>query len=335
MSDAAISHDHRGLRLLAKALIPLALLVILLGGKTKSLEAGLTIAEGFILDWKPEWLTTANISAEYTHRISAGFFGVMVLLFTLWAFIVERRRTVKLLAVATLVGVLVQAILGVIAVNNLAPARFSIPHAVLAQAVFVLTCCLACLTSRTWTSDLKPVQESHATSLRRLAVWLMIAILIQLLLGAALRHDDKGAALREGRGYIFMWHLVAHIAGAFFVLYRVLVLAVRVFHDHRQFRALLTPTRWITYLLALQLILGTAAAILKAAYSMDYDSANAPPAIRVFFATAHQVVGAVIFGLSGVVAAYSWRLVEPSPAATRSVPKSGTESGTAPLEAST
>jgi len=296
---------------MARALIPLALLVILLGGKTKSLEASLTIAEGFILSWRPEWLWTANISAEYTHRISAGFFGVMVLLFTLWAFVSERRKYVKMIAAATLFSVVSQAVLGVIAVNNLAPAKFTIPHAVLAQIVFALTCCLACFTSRTWTSDVQPAQETHAKSLRRLGVWLLIAVFIQLLLGAAIRHDDKGAVLRDGREHIFLWHLVAHIGGAFFVVYRVLLVAIRVFREHRQHKALLTPTKWITYLLTLQFILGIVAAILKAAFSVDYDLANAPPASRVFFATAHQVTGAVIFGLSAVVTVFAYRLLKP------------------------
>src|SRR5262249_48164308 len=153
---------------------------------------------------------------------------------------IEKRGYVRKLSIAAFIGVLVQATLGALTVKYLTRAQVSIPHAVVGQTFFAIACCLACVTSATWTSSRPVATDERTPSMRRLAVWLMIAMFIQLLLGAALRHDNKSEAMREGREFIFVWHLVAHILGAFFVIYRAVLVAIRVLGSHKDIKSLKT-----------------------------------------------------------------------------------------------
>jgi heme A synthase len=325
---------HHGIATLSKILVVLAAFVVLLGGKTKSKEAGLTIADPVTFQWVPEWLTTENISAEYTHRILAFLLACTTLALTAWVLKVERRGYVRKLAIAAFIGVIVQAVLGALTVKYLTRAQVSIPHAVVGQTFFAIACCLACVTSKTWTSPNPPISDERTPSTRKLAVWLMVAMFIQLLLGSALRHDNKSEAMREGREIIFISHLVAHFLGAVFVIYRVVLVAIRVLKDHADLKPLKTPCMAIIHLLTLQFALGVAAAILKAIYGMSYELSNAPPMSRVIVATTHQLVGAIILGYSAALTVYAYRLLAPKSASSAPTPAPSTQSGGGTLEIS-
>jgi heme a synthase len=237
----------------------LAFVVVCLGGATKSKEAGLTIADPVTFAWMPEWLTTENINAEYTHRIVAFLLACSTLLLMGLILTKENRSAVRKLAVSAFLAVVAQAVLGALTVKFLAKAHTSIPHAVLGQSFFCIAVCLICVTSRAWISGAKQTQEEGSPSMRKLGVWLMIAIVVQLLLGAALRHDNKAEALRNGNESTFIWHLVAHVLGAFAVLFFAARVMSRVFRQHREIKTLLTPTHALMGLLTLQIGLGATA----------------------------------------------------------------------------
>jgi heme A synthase len=180
------------------------------------------------------------------------------------------------------------------------------------QIFFGLACALACVTSRAWTSTVEPMQENVPVSLGYLGKWLIISLVLQLLLGAAIRHDDKGALLRDGKQAVFLWHLAAHVLGAFYVIYRGMILMIRVFRQHRTQKPIIVPTRWLMYLLGLQFLLGVVASILKVLTGPSYELSNEPPTSRVIFATAHQIVSALMLGLAVCVTMYAVRLLKPA-----------------------
>jgi cytochrome c oxidase assembly protein subunit 15 len=293
---------HRGLYRLALVVVPLTLLVVLLGGKTKSKEAGLTIAEPFMftVDFNLFWIE--NISAEYSHRAAVLLLSIGVLSLTVWTHISSTSATARRLTRWLAGLVLAQAVLGALTVHFMAKPHASIPHGVLGQVIFALAVSLAVVTSKKWlTPAPAPLAEDHP-GLRRLAFYLLIALFVQLLLGAALRHDNKGATLRSDGGiFSFIWHLVAHLCGAFAVIVCAARVISRVFSRYRQVPGLVSSVRWIMILLTVQFALGLGAAVAKVMYSRTFEEADAPPPIRVLVSTSHQTLGAIILALSAVL----------------------------------
>ena len=300
---------RHGLHLMAMGVTVFTFLVICVGGTTKSKEAGLTIPEPVIFNWVAEWLVTENISAEYGHRIIAFMLSCLIATLTGWVLFVEKRPAVRKLAIGALLAVIAQAVLGALTVKFFAHAKTSIPHAVLGQITFCIAASLAVVTSAQWMAPTKAVISNEQPALRRLTISLVATLFVQLLLGAALRHDDKAHALRDGHESIFIWHLAAHILGALAVTYFLARVLMSVFRQHREQKEILGPARLIMMLLGVQLSLGIGAAILKV-MTRSYDAANSPPPLRVWVATSHVAGGALMLALSVVLALKAYRYTE-------------------------
>lgn len=290
-----------------------AFVVVCVGGTVKSEEAGLTIPEPVYYQWNYWYFVSDRVNTEYIHRGLVGIMSFLTLWVALIAFLKDSRRGVRKLAMALIAVLLAQATLGALTVKYFAHAQTSIPHAFMGQMFLCLAFAMAIVTSRKWLSDAPTVQENVRPTLYRLSVFVVCAVAFQLLLGAALRHDDQGMALRSGRGHVFVWHLVAHVAGAIFVAYTVARLLFRVFRDYREQRAIFLPAKILMMLLGVQFLLGPGAAVLKV---LTLDEYSGPPMSRVLVATSHLAVGAVILALSVAVALNARRFtVAPAPVA--------------------
>ena len=346
---------HVGIHRLVWIVCAWTFLVIFVGSIVKSKEAGLTIPEPFFYQWMPAWLMTENLNAEYGHRIVAGALGILVLVLTVSLLVIESRKYVRHLAILVLAAVLAQAVLGGLTVHYFAHATTSIPHAALGHTFLCLMVCLVVVTSAQWitseTVGLAEVGQAEVgqaykmvgqtflsapaaggrdahppvnSSLRPSALALVAAVFFQLLLGAALRHDNQGAALRNGHEAVFVWHLIAHIFGAIAVLYFLARVLMQIFREYRGRTELMRPARALMILLTLQMAFGIGAAILKV---LTIDDANWPPSMRVFVATTHVVMGALILAFAVVIALWSYRV--------KAVESQWQGPGTEPLRAST
>src|SRR5205085_11389953 len=103
---------HRGLHWLAIFSTCWAFLIITVGVVVKSNEAGLSITKGFILEWIPNWWNVPNQRLEFFHRFIVPIIGYCTLALTIWTFLVEKRRAIRLLSVVVFLLVLVQAFIG-------------------------------------------------------------------------------------------------------------------------------------------------------------------------------------------------------------------------------
>jgi heme A synthase len=298
---------NRGVHLLAKITTVFAFLVVAMGGMTKSKEAGLTIAQPVYYDFHWDWYFIENLNTEYTHRSLVAILSGFTLALLVAVFLKEKRSSVRKLAVGAFLTLIAQAVLGAMTVYFLAKMKTSVPHALLGQTFFALAVSMTLLTSKSWIEAPAPQRSTENPPLKKLATWAVIAIVIQILLGGALRHDNQAEAMRQGHFGVFAWHLMAHMTGMLVVVYFISRILMRVFRDHRGQPEILGPARKIMMLLGVQILLGFGAGILKV---VTLDEANSPPALRVAVATTHLVVGALILAFTVVLALRAHRHIQ-------------------------
>jgi len=117
------------------------------------------------------------------------------------------RRQLRWLGMAALAAVILQGVLGGLRVV-LYQDEIGILHATLAQVFFVLICSVALFTSRWWhgppsttpPSSLVGIQAPQTRALKALRSFALIStglILLQLILGATMRHQHAGLAIPD------------------------------------------------------------------------------------------------------------------------------------------
>jgi len=223
----------------------------------------------------------ANVRFEGSHRYIAATVGILTIILNLWLWLSRSSAWVRRLGLAALVAVVAQGVLG--GVRVLFPEhRFvlSVIHACLAQFFFCLTVALALLTAP---APIVPYRFNHSfdqertgASLRRACAAAIVAIFVQLALGAAFRHQGIG--------------ITAHVVGA--VVVTVLVAwAVRlVFRSYRTEKYLIRPAIAAAAILVVQLILGVAAYLARVASRHDPQ----PLEPMISLTVAHVAFGALV-----------------------------------------
>jgi cytochrome c oxidase assembly protein subunit 15 len=192
---------HRAALVTTAATFPL----IFLGGMVTSKHAGLSVPDwpnsyGYNMFTFPPSRWVGGIFFEHTHRLLGSLVGLLSIILTVMAFRTEPRRSVRWLAAAVLGAVIVQGILGglrVVLVNlNLAMA-----HGCLAQICFCLAAVLCVVTSRQWfgAADalVAPGSVWPSRLPMRLASIAVLCVIVQLVLGAVMRHEQAGLAIPD------------------------------------------------------------------------------------------------------------------------------------------
>ena len=267
--------------------------LIIAGALVTSHEAGLAVP-----DWPLSYDSVmppmvGNIFWEHGHRMVATFVGLLTIVLALWLWGSEPRRWVRRLGWAALGAVVFQGILGGMTVLFLLPRPISIAHASLAQLFFCLTVSLALFTSRSWLDQPVRLRESAQPSLRRLAAATTAAVFIQLILGAAYRHNAAG--------------IVPHLVGAAAVTIGVIWVWRRVRREHADEPALRRPAAILASLLLSQLALGGATYWVRLATA----GAPQPELLMVVLTVAHVGTGALVLVSSLVVTLQAYRRLAP------------------------
>jgi heme A synthase len=139
-----------------------------------------------------------------------------------------------------------------------------------------------------------PVVERRHPSLRTLATLCVVAVYLQLILGAAFRHS----------GIKLLPHLVSAVVVTVLLLWTI----TRVLADHSAVPQLRRPARVLLGLLLVQLALGFSAYLTRVAWGKDV----AQPMLSMVTATvAHVAVGAVVLATSVVLALQAYRHTSP------------------------
>jgi heme a synthase len=175
------------------------LALIGLGGLVTSHGVGMAVPDwpttyGYNMFLFPPSQWIGGIFYEHTHRLLASFVGLLTTILAVWLWLKEERRWLRWLGVAAFFAVVFQGILGGLRVT-LYKAELGIFHATLAQLFLMLVVLIAIFTSRSWQD--RPALPGITPWLRRGFFFAVILILGQLALGAAMRHQHAGLAVRD------------------------------------------------------------------------------------------------------------------------------------------
>ena len=189
------------------ALATLALLGV--GGLVTSKGVGMAVPDwptsyGYNMFALPFKYWTGGALQEHSHRLVASGVGFLTTILAVWLWLKESRSWLRWMGVIAFVAVVVQGVLGGLRVV-LIKDELGIFHATLAQLFFGLTCAIALFTSRWWNtspaSKLSPSSEEKQSNdlaqLGRLFLITTVFILLQLILGATMRHQHAGLAIPD------------------------------------------------------------------------------------------------------------------------------------------
>lgn len=274
--------------------------LIIAGANVTSRDAGLATSDWPLSEGQVFPKMVGNLFWEHGHRLIAASVGLLTIALAIFLQVRERRSWVKRLGWFALGLVIVQGLLGGLTVKMNLPVIVSSAHSTLAQLFFLTTVSLAVFTSRSWFNAPASVpEEGNRISLRTLCVVTLVLILCQLFLGAMMRHSAQWDE------WLPTSLLVAHIGGAIIVTLALGLTAMTVLLRHRDEKFLTRPAAIALGVLFVQLMLGLAAYITRAASPFDPQPLNPMIAVTV----AHVACGALVFAATIVLTLRVFRVL--------------------------
>jgi cytochrome c oxidase assembly protein subunit 15 len=219
--------------------------------------------------------------------------GLLTIIMAVWMWRVEKRRWLRMLAIAAVGTVIAQGILGGLTVLFFLPAPISSAHAALAQTFFCIAVAMAVFTGRRWIEEVPRVEfDQRRPSLFTLTLLSIFVLYVQLILGAMFRHHG-----------LSWWPHVVHAAVVSFVLAWT---AVRALSLYSQIEAIRSSAIVMLSLLIAQLCLGFTAFLTRVSWGKDAVQPELPMVIST---VTHVAVGALLLATTVVLAIQVWRHV--------------------------
>ncbi len=301
-------------------------LLLVTGGLVTSLESGLAVPDwpnsfGHNMLLYPISQMKGGIYYEHAHRLFGMLVGVtaLVMLGVVWR--EDSRRLVRMLAMAFIVIVCTQGLLGGLRVTGnitsatsgteLRPSTLlAIVHGMFGQIVFATACVIACIASTSWKSTTPAIAVADAGRVRALPIMLLCALLVQLFLGASYRHlqvpPHDGLPAQHPS-----WPIWFHIAGAVVVLVLAVITGALAGSRARNIKPVRILGKGLVHAVGLQVALGVGALVVVL---IRVDEKI--PGYEVLVTSAHQALGALLLAMTAMLAALSLRFVaEPASAA--------------------
>lgn len=222
---------RRWLHALAMLLVAVTFLIVLIGGHVTSTDAGMAVPDGFttfgvwsLIAPLETWWHDAGTRSEHSHRLMGYLVGFTTLGLAISIWLTQGpRRWTKALAVVLLSFVVLQAVLGIIRVDEVSLFWAGV-HGVTGQVFLCLAVLATAALGRFWMA--RPTQDApapgsssggntgntsdaskensgggdaprHARSFRVLPLLLLGALLLQLVLGSAVRHSKSALAIPD------------------------------------------------------------------------------------------------------------------------------------------
>jgi cytochrome c oxidase assembly protein subunit 15 len=174
-------------------------LLLFAGGMVTSTNSGLSV---------PDWPTTfgqnmflfppsmmkGGIFYEHGHRLFASLVGFLTVGNCLMLWFMQKRRWLSWAGTLALLLVITQGVLGGMTVRYKLPMPVSAAHACTAELFFGLTLLMAFATSKAWMRAKTPGFRWSVPE-QALAVVFCVAVFLQILVGAVMRHSYAGLSI--------------------------------------------------------------------------------------------------------------------------------------------
>ncbi len=307
-----------------------ALPVLLSGGIVTSAEAGKAVPDwpgsyGYPMFLFPLQHMTGGIYYEHAHRLFGSLAGFCTIVLTIAVLLKEPRKWVKLAAVIALLVVITQGVAGGMRVNQaeVAPVdiktaveegitidenreidtkpavAWAIFHGVSGQLTFAYLCVVASFLSPRWIAGAAKRPDSL---MRTFAMLALGAYLLQLFLGAGLRHTGHAAFQHS------------HVTLSIVVVVLSLLAGLRARARHADVRSMKFFGTMMAHGVGVQFVIGFVALVVVLPHR---DDPTHIPSLII--ATTHQFLGALLIAATCIVFAWTMRLVERGPVEPASV----------------
>jgi cytochrome c oxidase assembly protein subunit 15 len=288
------------------------LMVVIAGGLVTSQEAGLAVtdwpnSQEYLMFLYPLSRMAGGVYYEHAHRLYGSLVGVTMIVLAVTLVLADRRRWVRAVAVAALLMVIGQGVMGGLRVDRslsfsadptvtVPDLTLAVVHGIFGQIVLVTVAVLWAASTRAWRQpDPSPPPAASVATDQVLSGTLALLVLLQLVLGAIFRHTNTG----EGLSFTAL----AHITLAAVLVVPMSMVALRMWAIHRDQPVLRRLGAILLAAFGLQLVLGVTALVVVLA------SGPGPQSIEVVVTTAHQANGALLFVVVTQVVAWTRRLL--------------------------
>ncbi|MBI3586084.1 MAG: COX15/CtaA family protein [Ignavibacteriales bacterium] len=172
--------------------------LIIAGGLVTSTGSGLAVPDWPLSYGQVMPPMVGGIFYEHGHRMIATVVGFLTTILAIWLWRKEERKWMRVLGIVALCAVIAQGLLGGLTVIFLLPTAVSVSHATLAQTFFSIVASIALFTSKWWRSE-QPLllEEGNKASIVKLTVLTTLAVYVQLILGALMRHTHSGLVVPD------------------------------------------------------------------------------------------------------------------------------------------
>lgn len=268
--------------------------LLTVGALVTSDDAALSVSDwptSFGSFFPPLRLLTGGALIEDTHRLIGAVLGVWVIILAALLAGYDERPWVKKLGYAAVFGVVLQGILGGLAIVHVRHYWLPVIHACVAEIIFAILVSLAVFTSRWYCQDLPQYPDPSTPTIHSLVTFNAIVIFAQALLGAGSRHRYMSYS--------------PHVIWSMIVLLSVIWTASTLRRRFPNVVALSRARILLHALVGLQLLFG-----IGSLWSRINTSDVAPPLPVVIALTViHTITGAVLFAISIVTVVICYRLV--------------------------
>lgn len=264
-----------------------------------------------------------GLAYEDSHRLIAGTTAVLIVVLAIWLQRREPRRWVRMLGGLAVAGVASQAIMGGLVVLLKLERGTPLVHALLAQIVFSLVLTIAIVLSRWWQTPGEPIMRPGNSSFRLLSKLVVGLVLVQILLGAGVRHagprfdSNPGpevliGANARGLNQAFQGFLDVHVFFALALTAAASFLAARVFYEYRDVTMFRRTVVIGLCLIGIQAIWGAEAVLPNRTRLIS----SVPSLHDIYISSAHVPGGALILGTLLILALRAHQRLVPARAET-------------------
>lgn len=293
--------------LFVRVLVFCTALLVFVGATVTTTGSGLSVPDWPLSFGKINPTMVGGVAFEHGHRLVASGVGFLVLVAAIWASLIRADRMVRRLALFALALVIFQGLLGGLTVLMRLPTAVSVAHGTTAQLFFCTVVALMWWTNATFVATEGRISGAAGKNLLVASGGMAGLVLLQLLVGATMRHMGAGLVIPDFPTSLGRWIPpltspeiainFTHRMMAVAVLCMAFLLCLRIFRHHRQEKSLLGLAGFLVAFLSFQVTLG--------AFTVWSGRGLVPTSL-------HVMNGALVLATSFSIFLWSWRLTRPN-----------------------